>query len=66
MFGEVRTVHELHDKEGNALGLFDGVDRHDVDVVERGNGPCLALETHATVAIGREVAWQDLQSNLAS
>ena len=38
------ALDELHGQEVDAVGLFDGVDRDDAGVVERGEGLGFALE----------------------
>ena len=52
------AVHELHGEEVDAGGLLDRIDRHDVRMVERCDGTCLALEAldplRARGHLGRE------------
>ena len=50
-FGEGSSFDQLHREERHALDSLDRMDRDDVWMVERGDGPRLALETVAAFGI---------------
>ena len=63
--GQVSTLDELHRDEVHAVGLLHGVQRHDVGMVQRGDGPGFPLEACPTVRIRRHRLGQYLQRNVA-
>jgi hypothetical protein len=60
------ALHVSHGEEAQPVGLFDGVDRDDVRVVERGERPRLALEPLQTLGALGELSWKQLEGDLAS
>jgi len=63
--GEGFPFHPLHGDEVNAVGFLDRVHRHDVGVIESGDGFGLALETGAPLGACGELGREDFQSDFA-
>ena len=59
------SLDQLHRDEVNALGLFHRVQRHDVGVVQSGNGAGFPLETGPPVRIFGHLGRQHLQGDLS-
>jgi hypothetical protein len=59
------ALHQFHGDEVNAAGLFDGVNSHDVGVVQRSESFCLSREPSSTLCVAGEVWRQDFERNLA-
>ena len=59
------ALHELQRQEVHALRLFDGIERHDVHVVEGGDGARLALKADEPIGIASQLRGQDLERDLA-
>ena len=64
--GESPAVDQLHGDEMGAIGLFHGVQGHDVGVVERRDGQRLALEAAAALGVRGQVGGQHLQRDPAA
>ena len=60
-FGEGSSFDQLHREERHALDSLDRMNRDDVRMVERGDGPSLALETVAAFGIEYRRVWQDFE-----
>ena len=63
--GQRPAVDELHREEVRLAGLFDGVDRDDVGVIERSDGAGLAREPIAPIGIGGNGSRQHLERHPA-
>ena len=63
--GEAPPFHQLHGEEPDAAVLLDGVEHHDVRVVEPGHGRRLALEASEAVGRRRHVGGQHLDRDVA-
>ena len=62
---EGAALHQFHDQDEQAVDLLDGVQRHDVGMVERGDGLRLALDAGAALGVPLQVGRQDLQGHVA-
>ena len=56
---------ELHREEVDPIRLLDRIDRHDVRVVESGDGACLALEAREPLGIAGHVGREHLEGDVA-
>ncbi len=63
---ETLTLHQLHRDETDAVFLFDGIEHHDVRMVEPGHRARLALEPGQAVGITRHRIGKHLERHLAS
>src|SRR5580704_13750377 len=57
---------QLHGEKVDAVALFHGIERHDIRMIECGDGASLALEASETFGIARDVGRQDLKRNFAT
>ena len=64
--GERLALDQLHGEEADAAGFLDRVERHDVPVVQRGDGPRLALEALEQVGPRGQVRGQQLHRHVAA
>ena len=60
------AFQQLHREEPNAIYLLNGVNRHDVRVVQRRRGAGFLLEAMETLAVSGERGGQDLDRDLAA
>jgi hypothetical protein len=62
---EWRAIDVLHDEEERIAGIANGVDHHDVRVIESRGRPRLALEPLLHAVVEREVRQHGLDGHLA-
>ncbi len=56
----------FHGNEHHAISLFDGIERDDVRMLQRGDRTCFAFEPCAAVGVVGEFFRENLESNIAS
>jgi hypothetical protein len=62
---QVFSLDQLHRDEAEATGLLDRVDRHDMGVVERGDGLGFPLEARERAGVGGKTRRQHLERHAA-
>ena len=63
--GKRPPLQILHRHEERSAIALDGVHRHDIGVIQCGNDLRLALEALEPDRVGCDLAWEELQSDLA-
>ena len=62
---EVLALDQFHHQRGDAVALFEAVDRRDVRMIQRGEDLGLARETRQAIGVVRERLRQDLDRDIA-